>query len=107
MKYRRNLEILEKVSGMSFGVINIIGGGSKDGLMCQFTANSCKRLTAAGPQEATVLGNILVQLISAGEIASISEGREIIAASYPPVWHEPENAAQWDEAYGRFCALFP
>jgi sugar (pentulose or hexulose) kinase len=107
MKYRRNLEILKNVGGMSFGVINIIGGGSKDSLICQFTADACKLPVVAGPQEAAILGNILVQLISAGEIASIKEGREIIASSFPPVWYEPENTAQWDEAYERFCALFP
>jgi len=107
MKYRRNLEILETVTGYGFPVINIVGGGSKDRLMCQFTADACKRPVAAGPQEATVLGNILVQLISAGEIASIGEGRGIVASSYPPQWYEPEDTDRWEEGYGQYCALFP
>ena len=107
MKYRRNLEVLEKVTGVSFGVINIVGGGSKDGLMCRFTANACNRPVAAGPQEAAVLGNMMVQLISTGEIASTTEGREIVTASYPPVWYEPKDTALWEEAYARYCALFP
>jgi sugar (pentulose or hexulose) kinase len=107
MKYRRNLEILKKVTGTAFGVINIVGGGSKDGLMCRFTADACGLPVAAGPQEATVLGNMLVQLISAGEIASVEEGRSIVAASYPPVWYEPKNTARWEEGYRRYSALFP
>jgi sugar (pentulose or hexulose) kinase len=107
MKYRRNLEILEKVTGTAFKIINIIGGGSKDVLMCQFTADSCKRPVAAGPQEATVLGNMLVQLIAAGKIASISEGRRIISASCPLAWYEPENTASWEEGYGHYCKVCP
>ena len=107
MKYRRNLEILENVTGNKFSVINIVGGGSKDGLMCQFTADACKRPVAAGPQEATVLGNTLVQLVSAGKIASISEGRSVIAASFPPQYYQPEDTERWEEGYGRYCAMFP
>jgi sugar (pentulose or hexulose) kinase len=107
MKYRRNLEILEKVTGTAFKEINIIGGGSKDALMCRFTADACKRPVAAGPREATVLGNMLVQLIAEGETASVGEGRRIIAASFPPVLYEPENTALWEEGYGRYCTLFP
>jgi sugar (pentulose or hexulose) kinase len=107
MKYRRNLEIMEKVLSISFKVINIVGGGSKDALMCRFTADACKRPVAAGPVDATVLGNMLVQLIAARETASISEGRNIIAASFPPTWYEPENTALWEENYARYCAFFP
>ena len=107
MKYRRNLECLEEASGVKFNVINIVGGGSKDTLMCQFTADACKRPVAAGPQDATVLGNMLVQLISAGKIASIREGRNLIAASFPPVWYESENASLWEEGYKHYCDLYP
>jgi sugar (pentulose or hexulose) kinase len=107
MKYRRNLEILEKVTGACFGVINITGGGSRDALMCRFTADVCNRPVVAGPTEATALGNMLVQLMSAGEIATVKEGRAVIAASYPPLWYEPSDTARWEEAYGRYSALFP
>ena len=106
MKYRKNLEVLEKITGTSFAVINIVGGGSKDSLMCRFTADACNRPVAAGPQEATVLGNMLVQLISAGEIASTGEGRDIIAASFPPRWYEPANSSAWEDAYARYCKIF-
>jgi sugar (pentulose or hexulose) kinase len=107
MKYRRNLEILEKAAHRNFGVINILGGGAKDSLMCRFTANACKRPVAAGPRDAAILGNILVQLISAGEAASVEEGRDMLAASFPPVWYEPEENDHWEEGYGRYCESFP
>ena len=107
MKYRRNLEILEEVTGTTFNVINILGGASENSVMCRFTADACNRPVASGPQEAAVLGNMLVQLLSAGKIASISEGRSIIAASYPPIWYEVENPSGWDEAYGHYSAIFP
>jgi hypothetical protein len=50
---------------------------------------------------------MLVQLISAGEISTIKEGRSIIAASFPLVWYEPKNTEAWEEAYQRYCELFP
>ena len=106
MKYRRNLEILEKVTSISFAVINIVGGGSKDGLMCQFTASACNRPVAAGPHEATALGNILAQLLSAGEISSVKDGRDIIAASYPLRLYEPKDSACWEDGYGRYCDIY-
>jgi sugar (pentulose or hexulose) kinase len=107
MKYRRNLEILEKVTGQTFRVINIVGGGSKDALMCRFTADACALPVVAGPQEATVLGNILVQLIAAGEIGSVEQGRSMIADSFPPIWYEPQNTAVWEEEYRYYSVLFP
>jgi sugar (pentulose or hexulose) kinase len=106
MKYRRNLEILRQTTGKNFAVINIIGGGSQDALMCRCTAAACGIPVAAGPREATALGNIMIQLVAAGEIASVSDGRKIIAASDPPVWYEPEDAGHWEEGYRRYSELF-
>jgi sugar (pentulose or hexulose) kinase len=105
MKYRRNLDIIEQVTGKAIKTINIVGGGSKDGLMCRFTADACGRPVIAGPREATVLGNILVQLIAAGEIDSVDQGRDVIAASFPPVRYEPQNTGRWEEAYRRYSEI--
>ncbi|MDR2072970.1 MAG: rhamnulokinase [Spirochaetaceae bacterium] len=107
MKYRRNLDILERVTGKTFETINIVGGGSRDGFLCRCTANACGRPVVAGPREATALGNMLVQLIAAGKIASVEEGRNVIAASFPPVRYEPQEASRWEAEYRRYCALFP
>jgi sugar (pentulose or hexulose) kinase len=106
MKYRRNLDILERVTGKTFETINIVGGGSRDGFLCRCTANACGRPVVAGPQEATALGNMLVQLMAAGEIASVEDGRDIIAASFPPVRYEPQETARWETEYRRYCTLF-
>jgi sugar (pentulose or hexulose) kinase len=107
MKYRRNLEIIETTTGKKLPVINVIGGGSRDSLMCSFTADACGRPVAAGPQEATALGNLMVQLIAAGELSSVEQGRAMIEASFPPVQYEPRNTALWEEQYRRFNELFP
>jgi sugar (pentulose or hexulose) kinase len=99
MKYRRNCEILESVTGKHFPAINVVGGGSQDTLMCRFTAAACNRPVIAGPREATALGNMLVQLIAAGELSSVEEGRILIAGSFPSIRYEPEDALRWEEAY--------
>jgi sugar (pentulose or hexulose) kinase len=98
---------LEQVTGKTFETINIVGGGSRDSFLCRCTANACGRPVVAGPQEATALGNMLVQLIAAGEIASVEEGRNLIAASFPPVRYEPRELSRWEAEYRRYCTLFP
>jgi rhamnulokinase len=59
-------------------VINIVGGGSRNLLLNQLTANACDRLVIAGPAEATLLGNVLVQARAAGKIGSLSEMRSVV-----------------------------
>lgn len=99
MKYRWNLELLEQITGKKFPFISVLGGGCQSATMCQMTANACGIRVAAGPQEATALGNMLVQLIAAGEIASVDEGRQLLASSFPVQWYEPQDAAAWEERY--------
>jgi len=107
MKYRRNLELLRHITNKSFSFITIIGGGARDKLMCQFTADACNLPVAAGPEEATALGNIIVQLIAAGEITNLEEGRKIIADSFPVLRYEPNDNAVWEEQYRKYCELIP
>jgi sugar (pentulose or hexulose) kinase len=107
MKYRYTLELLERVTGRKFPVINIVGGGASDGLLCRFTADACNCPVAAGPREATALGNLLVQLVAAGELSSVEQGRAMIAASFPPLLYEPRNAGLWEAEYRRFLELIP
>jgi rhamnulokinase len=59
----------------------------------------------AGPVEATVLGNLLIQARSAGELGSLADLREVVRASSAPVTFEPSNHTRWDESYPRFVAL--
>ncbi|HEY8745338.1 MAG TPA: FGGY-family carbohydrate kinase, partial [Chloroflexota bacterium] len=104
LKYRSVLEALERLVGRSVETIRVVGGGSQNQLLCQFTADACSRPVVAGPVEATALGNILVQAIAAGELQDLATGRRAIAASVQVHYYEPkrEAAAQWDAAYVRF-----
>jgi rhamnulokinase len=101
-KYRWTLERLEAVSGREIQRIHVIGGGSRNELLCRLTADLCGREVHAGPVEATALGNVLVQARGAGELASLGELRAAAAASADPVVHEPSGAG---ETYERFLAV--
>ena len=105
LKYRWVLEKLEFVKGEAIDTIHIIGGGTQNKLLCQFTADATKRQVIAGPVEATSIGNLLVQMASCGAIGSITEGREIIAESSKLIYFEPTDNAQWDQVYNRFLEI--
>jgi len=80
--YRDSINDLEKLTGKTYPVVNIIGGGSKDGYLCELTAQKTGRTVYVGPSEATSIGNLAVQMITAGEISGLSEAREIIKNSF-------------------------
>ncbi|MBB17453.1 rhamnulokinase [Candidatus Poribacteria bacterium] len=105
LKYRWVLEKLEFIKGETINTIHIIGGGTQNKLLCQFTADATKRQVLAGPVEATSIGNLLVQMVSSGTIGSITEGREIIAESSELIYFEPTNHAKWDQAYNQFLKI--
>ena len=105
LKYRWVAEKLGLVSGSPIDVIHIVGGGAKNRLLCQFAANAAGVPVVAGPTEATAIGNIMVQAISAGLIDSISDARAIIRRSFELQTYEPEDSEQWDSAYERFLAI--
>jgi sugar (pentulose or hexulose) kinase len=107
MKYRYTLDLLKRITGRTFSIINIVGGGARDSLLCRFTADACNCPVAAGPQEATALGNLLVQLVAAGELSSIEQGRAMMAVSFPPLQYEPLNAGLWEAQYQRFLENVP
>lgn len=101
MKYRVTFEKLMECTGKDYPVIHVIGGGTKDTLLCQMTANACNRKVTAGPIEATVLGNIAVQLLATGAIKSIAEARKIVANSEGVKEYLPLDADEWELAYQR------
>ena len=102
MKYKVNFEKLGEVSECTFNQINMVGGGIKDTLLCRLTANATGVRVVAGPAEATVIGNIAVQMIALGEIKDLNEARLIVDASTPLKFYEPEEAAAWDKAYEEY-----
>jgi rhamnulokinase len=105
LKYRYVLEALERLVGYAFDTIHIIGGGTKNRLLCQATADACGRRVVAGPVEATAIGNALVQAIAAGAIGNLQDGRRVVRESFAMDEYVPRDTARWDEAYQRFQAL--
>ncbi len=105
LKYRLVLESLEKISGASFETIHVVGGGSQNDLLNQFTADATGRRVLAGPVEATALGNLAMQMVGAGVISSLEKARDVLAASFSPRVFEPKSRHGWDEAYQRFCEV--
>jgi rhamnulokinase len=89
VKYRQVLESLEELTGARFSEIRIIGGGSKNSLLNQLTANAAERPVVAGPVEATALGNIAMQMLATGAVLSLKDARAIIDRSFPAVRYEP------------------
>lgn len=104
MKYKYTFENLQKCTGKTFEAIHMVGGGTKDGFLCQMTADATNVPVIAGPIEATAAGNIAVQLIAAGEIKDLNEAREIIADSFSVQEFTPSDKT-FDKYYEDFCKI--
>lgn len=105
MKYRDVLEGIEKLTGETVEAIHIVGGGCKNTLLNQFTANACGKPVIAGPVEATALGNVLIQARTAGQIGSLAEIRDIVKANSELETFTPKDTEAWNEAYQRYQKL--
>ena len=107
LRYRWTAEKLQELSGKVYTTINIVGGGTKDTLLCRFTADGTGRTVHAGPVEATAIGNIMMQAYAAGEVTSCEEIREIVRGSFDVQVYTPDlrHQAEWEAAYSRFCTL--
>jgi len=105
LKYRWALDGLEEILGRRLHTIHIIGGGSRNHLLCQLTADATQRPVIAGPAEATAIGNVLVQALALGHIASLEEGREVVRQSFEVTTYEPGDSVGWDEAYERLLVI--
>lgn len=104
-RYRWVLERMEEVLGRKFDVIHVVGGGSQNALLCQFTADCCDRPVVAGPVEATAIGNLLVQGLGLGLLGSLAEGREVVRRSFEVVAYSPRDAERWLQPYQQFLTL--
>ncbi len=105
LKYRWVLERIEECLGRRLDPLYIVGGGTKNQLLSQFAANAIGRRVITGPIEATASGNIIVQAMAMGHVASLAEGREVIGNSFPTCTFDPVDHADWDKAYARLLAL--
>lgn len=105
MQYRCVLEMLRDVYGKSFDTIHIVGGGTQNKLLNQFTADATGATVITGPVEATIIGNIIMQAIGMGHIKDLAEGRRIIRNSFEMKTFTPQQTDKWDRQYARFMKL--
>jgi len=104
-KYRLVLDQLREVSGKSLEKIHIIGGGTQNELLSQFTANATGVPVITGPAEATAVGNLMVQAMAKGFVRDLNEIRGVIRNSFGLKKFLPENRTNWEKAYKRFLEI--
>lgn len=102
LKYRMVLDQLNEIHQNPIKQIHVVGGGSQNQLLCQFTADATGLPVIAGPVEATAIGNVMVQAMALGYINSLAEIREIVRNSIEPIVYKPKDGKDWEEAYERF-----
>ncbi len=104
--YRQTAESICRLTGKQMRTIYVVGGGTKDTFLCRMTADACGMPVVAGPQEATAIGNLMMQAIGAGAVSNLKHARQIVADSFTPDFYEPcTDREQWNMAYKRYCAL--
>jgi rhamnulokinase len=101
LKCRVVIDSLEQLTG-PVRTIHIVGGGSRNHVLCQFTANACARPVLAGPVEATAAGNVMVQAMAQGRVGSLAEVRAVVRASIDLISYQPRDPIAWADALGRF-----
>jgi sugar (pentulose or hexulose) kinase len=106
--FRSKLEELQKVSGVKYEILNIVGGGTQAKILMKLASDCLGIPVLAGPVEATAIGNVLSQAMADGQVRSLEEAREIVRNSFAPDEYQPEKGSgkSWDEAF-RVFESFP
>jgi rhamnulokinase len=102
LKYRLVIGSLERLIGRRIELIRIIGGGSKNRVLNQFTADATGKQVLAGPSEAAALGNVAVQILATGRATSLAEVRAIVERSFPAEVFAPRDTERWNQCAERF-----
>ncbi len=107
LRYKDLWHQLERITGVRRDGLNMIGGATRNKLHCQMTADALGVPVLCGPTEGACVGNVLVQMIAMGDLRDLSEARELVRVSDPPIAYEPNPAAMagWDEALARFVDM--
>ena len=105
LKHAETIDLLQAVTGSKTRTLHVVGGGARNALLCSWTASAAGLPVVAGPEEATLVGNLLVQAMALGEIGSLQEARDVVRASFEPIVYEPTLGAGWQEARARFAEL--
>ena len=105
LRYKQVFQWMQEFAPFKLEVLHIIGGGSLNKYLNQFTANATGATVLAGPQEGTAIGNIMLQAKSTGLVNDIWEMRQIIANSLELVHYEPTDKDAWDAAYDKYLTI--
>jgi rhamnulokinase len=105
LRFRQVLAECEELAGRRIETIHIVGGGTRNRQLCQLTSDACDRPVVAGPIEATAIGNAMQQAVSAGDISTIAEAREVIRRSFPMDRYKPHKTGAWDDAFEKFVKV--
>jgi rhamnulokinase len=105
LKHAEVVRTLGRVTGREPAELVVVGGGARNELLCDWTARAAGLPVLAGPEEATLYGNLLVQAMALGEISSLSEAREVVQRSVTPKTYEPADSPEWREARERFARI--
>ena len=100
--YRHTLLQIEQLIGRKIQLLHIVGGGSRNALLNQFTANALQIPILAGPVEATAAGNVLIQAITLGHLPSLAAARSVVRSSSELIRVKPNAVLHWKLAYDRF-----
>ena len=103
--YRQTLDDLQSLTGDPIESLHIVGGGTKNELLNQFAANAIKKRVITGPVEATAAGNIIIQALAQGHLASLEKARNLIRDSNTLKQYEPQEGPAWDSAFQSFRNL--
>ena len=105
LRYRQVVEILEGMAPFSIKKLHVIGGGSLNRYLMQYAANSLGMPVICGPVEGTALGNVLMQIKSAGKVDKLPQMRAISAASVELKTYGPQDTEEWNKAYTDFLEI--
>ncbi|MBN2103348.1 rhamnulokinase [bacterium] len=106
LRYRQVIEDINHLQGKPVEILHVVGGGSQNAMLNQFTADATGIPVIAGPVEATALGNVITQAVAAGQLDSIEQGRALIARAFPMQEFLPQKTERWDEASHRYQDIF-
>jgi rhamnulokinase len=102
LRYASVLRTIESLTGATVRGVQIVGGGSRNEYLSQATADASGRAVLAGPVEATVIGNVLVQAVTAGRFASLAEARRHVAERAEPRRFAPRPSSAWADLARRY-----
>lgn len=104
-RYASVVRTIEELTGDAVPGVHIVGGGCQNEYLNQATADASRRPVLAGPAEATAIGNVLLQAVAAGRLASLEEGRRLVARAVPVRRFEPRARPGWEEAAERYLEI--